>query len=91
MAYVCEGVTSCYTYVYVEVGVCVKQHRAVEIQNAQYTRKEDWKGNDLVACVHMLRSFVTVRAVFQHLVELGPAASLVPTSSTELDRRHIPV
>ena len=62
-----------------------KQRRAAEIQNAECTWKEDWKGNDLVACVQILRSFVAAQTVFQHLVEPHSTASLVPASSTVLD------
>ena len=59
--------------------------------DAEYTLKEDWKGNNLVACVQMSRSFVAAWMVFRSLVELHLTASLVPASSTVLDRQHLPI
>ena len=39
--------------------------------------KEDWKGNDLVACVQMSTSFVAAQTVYWCLVKSRPAASLI--------------
>ena len=57
--------------------------------DAEYTWKEDWKGNDLVACVQMSMPFVAARTVFQCLVKSRPAALLVPASSMVLDHQHL--
>ena len=53
--------------------------------------KKDWKGNDLVACVQMSRSFVAAQTVFRRLVKSCLTASLVPGSSTVLDHQHLPI
>ena len=75
-------------------------HKSACVQNStelwrfrmkKYAWKEDWKGNDLVACVQMSNYFVAAQMVFWCLVELRPAASLVPASSMVLDRQCLPI